>query len=100
MAENGSMLKDVTFTKTIHAGLPLKFEAGTNNLLMRLGVALHYLDALNLQTAGLDKTSLLTMAIDALLKIPGCSIIGQAPHMAGLLSFNMNVYSALRMQGV
>ena len=34
------------------------------------------------------------MATDALMDIPGCSIIGQAPQKAGVLSFNIDGFSA------
>jgi selenocysteine lyase/cysteine desulfurase len=34
------------------------------------------------------------MATDALLNILGCSIIGQAQHKAGVLSFNIDGHSA------
>ena len=92
----GSMIKDVTFTKTIYANLPSKFEAGTGSLAdaVGLGAALNYLDELDRQAAGLYETALLEMATDALLNIPGCSIIGQAPHKAGVLSFNIDGHSA------
>lgn len=92
----GSMIKDVTFTKTIYADLPPKFEAGTGSLAdaVGLGAALNYLDELDLQAAGLHETALLEMATDALLNIPGCSIISQAPHKAGVLSFNIDGHSA------
>lgn len=92
----GSMIKDVTFTKTIYADLPSKFEAGTGSLAdaVGLGAALNYLDELDLHAAGLHETALLAMATDALLNIPGCSIIGQAPDKAGVLSFNIEGHSA------
>ncbi len=77
----GSMIKYVTFTKTTYAGLPIKFNAGTGSLAdaVCLGAALNYLNTLDLQAAGLHESALLTMAIDALLVIPGFSIIGQTP---------------------
>ena len=92
----GSMIKDVTFTKTTYAGLPTKFEAGTGSLAdaVGLGAALNYLNTLELQAAGLHESALLDMATDALLDIPGCSIIGQAPQKAGVLSFNIDGFSA------
>ena len=89
------MIKDVIFTKTF-AGLPTKFEAGTGNLAdaVGLGAALIYLNTLDLHAAGLHESALLAMATDALLDIPGCSIIGQAPQKAGVLSFNIDGFSA------
>ena len=92
----GSMIKDVTFTKTTYAGLPTKFEAGTGSLAdaVGLGAALNYLNTLDLQAAGLNESALLAMATDALMDIPGCSIIGQAPQKAGVLSFNVDGFSA------
>ena len=80
------MIKDVIFTKTF-AGLPTKFEAGTGNLAdaVGLGAALNYLNTLDLQAAGLHESALLAMAIDALLVLPGYSIIGQARQKAEVL---------------
>ena len=90
------MIKDVTFTKTTYAGLPTKFEAGTGSLAdaVGLGAALNYLNTLDLQAAGLHESALLAMATDSLMDIPGCSIIGQAPQKAGVLSFNIDGFSA------
>ena len=78
MQGGGSMIKDVTFTKTIYADLPSKFEAGTLSFAdaFGLGAALNYLDGLNLQAAGLYEATLFAMATDALLNIQSCSIIG------------------------
>ena len=75
------MIKDFTLTKTSYDGLPIKFEAGTGSLAdsVGLGAALIYLNTLDLHAAGLLESALLAMATDALLDIPGCSIIGQAP---------------------
>lgn len=69
------------FHKTSYDGLPIKFEAGTESLddAVGLGAALIYLNTLDLHAAGLYESELLAMATDALLDIPGCSIIGQAP---------------------
>ena len=69
------------FHKTSYDGLPIKFEAGTGSLddAVGLGAALIYLNTLDLHAAGLYESALLAMATDALLDIPGCSIIGQAP---------------------
>ena len=75
------MIKYVTFTKTTYAGLPIKFKAGTGRLAdaVCLSAALNHLNTLDLQAAGLHESVLLTMAFDALMVIPGCFIIGQAP---------------------
>ena len=77
----GSMIKDVTFTKTNYAGLPAKFEGGTERLAdaVALGAALNYLNTLDLQAAGIRESALFAMATDTLLDIPDCYIIGQAP---------------------
>jgi cysteine desulfurase/selenocysteine lyase len=92
----GSMIKDVTFTQTTYADLPSKFEAGTGSLAdaVGLGASLNYLNTLDLQAASIHESALLAMATDALMDIPGCSIIGQAPQKAGVLSFNIDGFSA------
>ena len=77
------MIKDVTFTKTIYAGLPTKFEAGTGSLAdaVGLGAALNYLNTLDLQAAGLHSVALLAMATDALWIYPAVQL--SAKHSKG-----------------
>ena len=90
------MIKDMTFTQTSYADVPAKFEAGTGSLAdaVGLGAALTYLDTLDLQAAALHETALLTMATDALKTIPSFSILGQSSQKAGVLSFNIEGFSA------
>ena len=87
------MIKDVTFTKTTYAGLPTKFEAETGSLAFAFVSAQRLtLNTLDLQAADLHEASLLTMSIDALLDLPGCSIIAQAPQKAGVLLLILMVF--------
>ena len=91
-------MKDVTFTKTTYARLPTKFEAVTGSLAVAFVSAQRLtLNTLDLQATGLHVSALLAMAIDALLVLPGCSIIGQAPQKAGdlLLILKVSMYREL-----
>ena len=97
---DGSMIKDVTFTKTTYAGLPTKFEAVTGSLAVAFVSAQRLtLNTLDLQATGLHESALLAMAIDALLVLPGCSIIGQARQKAEvlLLILMVSLYRELLM---
>ena len=68
------------------AGLPTKFEAVTRSLAVAFVSAQRItLNTLDLQATGLHESALLAMAIDALLVLPGCSIIGQARQKAEVL---------------
>ena len=75
------MIKDFTFTKQVMTDYQLNLKQERGALLMQLVSAqrLIYLNTLDLHAAGLHESALLAMATDALLDIPGCSIIGQAP---------------------
>jgi len=58
------MIKDVTFTKTIYAGLSIKFKTGTESLAdtVGLGAVINYLNTVDLHATGLHESALLAMA--------------------------------------
>ena len=95
----GDMIESVHFEKTIYAGLPNKFEAGTPHMagVAGLGAAIHYLTALGLENAGRYEHELLTHATDRLQSIPGLQIIGTAPldRKASVISFTLAGMSSL-----
>lgn len=85
----GDMIKTVTLAKTIYNDLPFKFEAGTTNYVgaHALGVALQYLTNVGIEDIHAHEEGLIRYANSGLQKIPGITLIGNAPHKAGALSF-------------
>jgi len=87
----GDMIKTVTLEKTIYNTLPFKFEAGTTNYVgaHALGVALKYLMNIGLENIQQHEKELMQYATEKLSAIPQVSIIGNAPHKAGAISFEV-----------
>jgi cysteine desulfurase/selenocysteine lyase len=87
----GDMIKTVTLEKTIYNTLPFKFEAGTTNYVgaHALGVALKYLMNIGLENIQQYEKELMQHATEKLSAIPQVSIIGNAPHKAGAISFEV-----------
>lgn len=85
----GDMIRMVTFEKTVYAGLPYKFEAGTPDIAgaVGLGAAIDYVNAIGLDAIAAHEHALLHQATEAVGAIPGVRLIGTAPEKAGILSF-------------
>jgi len=85
----GDMISSVTFEKTIYNDLPYKFEAGTPNIadVIGLGTAIDYFQELNFESMQLYKKDLLIYGTEALQKVNGIKIIGQAKNKTSVLSF-------------
>jgi cysteine desulfurase/selenocysteine lyase len=85
----GSMIKDVTFAKTIYESIPQKFEAGTPDIagVVGLGAAVDYLSKIGLPVIAAYEHELLNYATPKLLGIPGLRLIGTAECKASVLSF-------------
>jgi len=85
----GSMIKDVTFAKTIYEGIPQKFEAGTPDIagVVGLGAAVDYLSKVGLPAIAAYEHELLEYATSKLNTIPGLRLIGTAAAKASVLSF-------------
>ena len=85
----GSMIKDVTFAKTVYEGIPQKFEAGTPDIagVVGLGAAVDYLSKIGLPAISCYEHELLNYATSKLVGIPGLRFIGTAAHKASVLSF-------------
>ncbi len=85
----GSMIRDVTFTKTTYLGSPQKFEAGTPAIADALGLAaaLEYLQVIGMEESAAHEQDLLHYATAQLKTIPGLRIIGEAPHKTSIISF-------------
>ncbi|MBV6441432.1 MAG: cysteine desulfurase [Haliscomenobacteraceae bacterium CHB4] len=85
----GSMIRDVTFERTLFAPPPQKFEAGTPNLagVAGLGAAVDWIQKTGRETIARHMRSLLEYATHRLNTVPGLRIIGQAPEKSGIISF-------------
>ncbi|MGD8843050.1 MAG: aminotransferase class V-fold PLP-dependent enzyme, partial [Gammaproteobacteria bacterium] len=87
----GEMIRSVSFEKTVFAGLPQKFEAGTPHIAGAVGLAaaIDYLGDLDQAAAARYECELLEYATARLHEIPGLRLLGTAPHKIGVISFVM-----------
>jgi cysteine desulfurase/selenocysteine lyase len=87
----GSMIQKVTFDEITFADPPTRFEAGTPDIsgAIGFGVALDYLDALDLEGAFAHEDDLLEYATARLSEIDGLRIIGTPGKKVGVLSFDL-----------
>ena len=85
----GEMIKEVRFEKTIFNDPPHKFEAGTPNIagVIGLGAAVDYLESIGMDNIHQREQALLAYATQALKRIPGLRIFGEAPEKAAVISF-------------
>ncbi|MGQ3891949.1 SufS family cysteine desulfurase [Legionella sp. CNM-4043-24] len=85
----GEMINHVSFTETVYAPLPHKFEAGTPDIsgVIGLGAAIDFLLSMDLGVIAAYEDHLLQYATDALASIKGFRVIGTAKHKVPVLSF-------------
>lgn len=85
----GDMILSVSFSGTTYNTLPYKFEAGTPHIsgAIGLGVAMDFLEQLNLDAVAAWEATLLDYATERLSAIGDLTIIGTAAHKASLISF-------------
>ncbi|MEO8460828.1 MAG: cysteine desulfurase [Dokdonella sp.] len=85
----GEMIREVRFDKTTFADPPHKFEAGTPNIagFVGLAAAIDYVESLGRERVQTYEHALLEYATNALRKVPGLRIFGEAPHKTPVISF-------------
>ena len=85
----GEMIRRVTFERVRYAGVPQRFEAGTQDFAGAVGLAaaIDYLDGLDPEALARHEAQLLGYATERLEAIPGLRLIGRAAHKAPVLSF-------------
>lgn len=86
----GAMIRRVTTEGFEPAEIPARFEAGTPPIVaaIAMGVALDYLQTLDLAAVEEHERSLTTIAHEKLGSLPGIRILGPAPDKkAGIVSF-------------
>jgi cysteine desulfurase/selenocysteine lyase len=104
----GSMIKDVTFERTLYQDAPARFEAGTGNIAdaVGLGAAIDYVTRIGIDIIDQYEHELLAYATRLLNGIPRLRIIGTAPDKAGVLSFVLgghkpeDIGAALNREGI
>lgn len=85
----GDMIETVTLDGPTYNSLPFKYEAGTANYAdaIALAEALKYITKVGLDNIEAHEHELLLYATEQMQKIEGISIIGNAKHKAGAISF-------------
>ncbi|CAD5979084.1 putative cysteine desulfurase [Planktothrix tepida] len=85
----GSMIRSVSFEKTVYSDPPAKFEAGTPNIAdaVGLGAAIDYITRLGMHNIEQYEHKLTCYATKRLAEIPGLRQIGTSPHKVSVLSF-------------
>ncbi|MEO5863302.1 MAG: aminotransferase class V-fold PLP-dependent enzyme, partial [Burkholderiales bacterium] len=88
----GDMIRTVSFKKTTYNALPYKFEAGTPFIsgAIGIGVAIDYLNDLDLNKIGAHENDLLDYATALAGDVSGLKIFGTAEDKASVLSFTLN----------
>ncbi|MCB1502204.1 MAG: SufS family cysteine desulfurase [Bauldia sp.] len=85
----GSMIRDVTFERTVYADPPAKFEAGTPSLAdaVGLGAALDYVESVGRPAIAAWEHDLLEHMVASLSAVPGLRIVGNPVLRAGSVIF-------------
>ncbi len=84
----GEMIKEVRFEKTTYNELPFKFEAGTPDFIgiIGLGEALKFVTEIGLEAIQSHERGLLTCLMEALKRVEGLRIFGEAEEKTGVIS--------------
>ena len=87
----GEMISKVTLEKSTWAEIPHKFEAGTPNIsgTIGLGAAIDVMTGLDRAGARRHEDELTCYALGKLQEIDGMTIVGQAAHRGGAISFSL-----------
>ncbi|MGE5295775.1 MAG: aminotransferase class V-fold PLP-dependent enzyme, partial [Solirubrobacterales bacterium] len=83
------MVRQVSFSQTVFASPPLKFEAGTSNVAGAAGLkaAIDYINGLGLNRIATYEKGLLEFALRRLETVDGLRVFGEP--QCGLLSFDL-----------
>lgn len=87
----GDMIENVTYTDSIFADIPARFEAGTPASLQAIGLAaaLEYMTDLGFENIAEHEKTLVTYMNACLNQISGLKMIGTAAHKGGVFSFSL-----------
>jgi len=95
----GSMIRDVTFERTLYQDAPARFEAGTPNIAdaVGLGEAFAYVERLGREAIAAYERQLLDYAMRELLQVPGLELLGTASEKASVLSFVIDPFTPAQL---
>jgi cysteine desulfurase/selenocysteine lyase len=104
----GSMIKDVTFEKSVFQDPPEKFEAGTGTIAdaVGLGAAIDYLQRIGMANIAAYEHGLIDYALEGLATVPGLKLVGTPRERAGAISFVLDAWrvedvgAALNREGI
>jgi cysteine desulfurase/selenocysteine lyase len=104
----GSMIKDVTFEKSVFQEPPEKFEAGTGTIAdaVGLGAAIDYLERIGMANIAAYEHGLIDYCLEGLSTVPGLKLVGSPRQRAGAISFVLDewrvedVGQALNREGI
>jgi cysteine desulfurase/selenocysteine lyase len=104
----GSMIRDVTFEKSVYQDPPEKFEAGTGTIAdaVGLGAAIDYVEQIGMANIAAYEHLLIDYALEGLSTVPGLSFVGMPRERAGAISFVLDqwrvedVGKALNQEGI
>lgn len=104
----GNMIEEVSFATSTYHVLPYKFEAGTPNIagVIGLGAACDFLTDIGMAAIQAHEREMAPILVNALKRIPGVNIIGEARDRIALVSFTIDgihphdIASILDRQGV
>ena len=87
----GDMVDKVTFAKTTYAPLPLKYEAGTSNLIGAVGLAeaIDYVNSIGVEAIERHEREVLQYMTEQLSKIEGLRIYGTTQNKCPIVSFTI-----------
>ncbi len=87
----GEMIQRVSFSGTTYNEIPHKFEAGTPNIsgAIGFGAAVEFLEDIGIERIADHEMRLLDHATEAMSKVDGLTIIGQAEHKGPVVSFTL-----------
>ncbi len=88
----GEMIQRVSFSGTTYNEIPHKFEAGTPNIsgAIGFGAAVEFLEEVGIERIADHEMRLLDHATQAMSKVDGLTIIGQAEHKGPVVSFTLD----------
>jgi cysteine desulfurase / selenocysteine lyase len=104
----GSMIRDVTFEKSVFQDPPEKFEAGTGTIAdaVGLGAAIDYVERIGMANIATYEHGLLNYALEGLATVPRLTFVGAPRERAGAISFVLDecraedVGAALNREGI
>ena len=87
----GEMIQRVSFSGTTYNDIPHKFEAGTPNIsgAIGFGAAVEFIEEIGVERIADHEMRLLDHATNAMSKVDGLTIIGQAEHKGPVVSFTL-----------